>query len=80
MAKVTFNSLIYKAHNYYVAAGMTPEGAAALEGNQYAESAGFIPKRLEFLCVKRYKEKGIVYTDDTYTKILTPGRFQERNF
>lgn len=47
MAKVTFNSLIYKAHNYYVAAGMTPEGAAALEGNQYAESAGFIPKRLE---------------------------------
>ena len=45
MAKVTFNSLIYKAHNYYVAAGMTPEGAAALEGNQYAESAGFIPKR-----------------------------------
>ena len=50
MAKVTFNSLIYKAHNYYVAAGMTPEGAAALEGNQYAESAGFIPKRLEFLC------------------------------
>lgn len=80
MAKVTFNSLIYKAHNYYVAAGMTPEGAAALEGNQYAESAGFIPKRLEFLCVKRYKEKGIVYTDDTYTKNIDSGKISRAEF
>lgn len=80
MAKVTFNSLIYKAHNYYVAAGMTPEGAAALEGNQYAESAGFIPKCLEFLCVKRYKEKGIVYTDDTYTKNIDSGKISRAEF
>ena len=80
MAKVTFNSLIYKAHNYYVVAGMTPEGAAALEGNQYAESAGFIPKRLEFLCVKRYKEKGIVYTDDTYTKNIDSGKISRAEF
>lgn len=80
MAKVTFNSLIYKAHNYYVAAGMTPEGAAALEGNQYAESAGFIPKCLEFLCVERYKEKGIVYTDDTYTKNIDSGKISRAEF
>ena len=80
MAKVTFNSLIYKAHNYYVAAGMTPEGAAALEGNQYAESAGFVSNRLEFLCVKRYKEKGIVYTDESYTKYVDSGKISKTEF
>lgn len=80
MAKVEFNSLMYKAHDYYVAAGMTPEGAAALEGNQYAESAGFIPERLEFLCVKRYKEKGITYTDDTYTAKIDSGKISRAEF
>lgn len=80
MAKVTFNSLIYKAHNYYVAAGMTPEGAAALEGNQYAESAGFVSNRLEFLCVKRYKEKGIAYTDESYTKYVDSGKISKTEF
>lgn len=80
MEKVTFNSLIYKAHNYYVAAGMTPEGAAALEGNQYAESAGFVSNCLEFLCVKRYKEKGIVYTDESYTKYVDSGKISKTEF
>lgn len=80
MAKVKINSLMYKAHDYYVAAGMTPEGAAALEGNQYAESAGFIPERLEFLCVKMYKEKGIAYTDDTYTAKIDSGKISRAEF
>ena len=57
MAKVTFNSLIYKAHNYYVAAGMTPEGAAALEGNQYAESAGQTIPIQKILTPGRFQEQ-----------------------
>ena len=80
MAKVIFNDWIRVAYQEYRKAGMTPEGAAGMLGNQYAESAGFIPKRLEFLCVKRYKEKGIVYTDDTYTKNIDSGKISRAEF
>ena len=57
------NNFARKAYKAYTAFGLTPEGACGLMGNQYSESAGFLANRLEFLCVKRYKEKGKTYTD-----------------
>ena len=80
MAKVTFNDWIRVAYQEYRKAGMTPEGAAGVLSNQYAESAGFLANRLEFLCVKRYKEKGKVYTDANYTQDVDSGKISRAEF
>ena len=80
MAKVIFNDWIRVAYQEYRKAGMTPEGAAGMLGNQYAESAGFLANRLEFLCVKRYKQKGKVYTDDSYTQAVDSGKISRAEF
>lgn len=80
MAKVIFNDWIRVAYQEYRKAGMTPEGAAGMLGNQYPESAGFLANRLEFLCVKRYKEKGKVYTDDSYTQAVDSGKISRAEF
>lgn len=74
------NDYARKAYKAYTAFGLTPEGACGLMGNQYAESAGFVSNRLEFLCVKRYKEKGIVYTDESYTKYVDSGKISKTEF
>ena len=60
------NNFARKAYKAYTAFGLTPEGACGLMGNQYSESAGFLANRLEFLCVKRYKEKGKTYRCHIY--------------
>ena len=80
MAKVIFNDWIRVAYQEYIKAGMTPEGAAGMLGNQYPESAGFLANRLEFLCVKRYKQKGKVYTDDSYTQAVDSGKISRAEF
>lgn len=80
MAKVIFNDWIRVAYQEYRKAGMTPEGAAGMLGNQYPESAGFLANRLEFLCVKRYKEKGKVYTDKSYTQAVDSGKISRAEF
>lgn len=80
MAKVIFNDWIRVAYQEYRKAGMTPEGAAGMLGNQYPESAGFLANRLEFLCVKRYKRKGKVYTDDSYTQAVDSGKISRAEF
>lgn len=80
MAKVIFNDWIRVAYQEYKKAGMTPEGAAGMLGNQYPESAGFLANRLEFLCVKQYKQKGKVYTDDSYTKSVDSGKISRAEF
>ena len=55
-----------KAYKKFIAAGMTPAGACGLLGNLEAESDGFYPNRVEYLCIKRLKENGKSYTDESY--------------
>ena len=74
------NDYARKAYKAYTAFGLTPEGACGLMGNQYSESAGFLTNRLEFLCVKRYKEKGKTYTDATYTQAVDNGKISRAEF
>lgn len=74
------NNFAKKAYKAYTAFGLTPEGACGLMGNQYPESAGFLANRLEFLCVKRYKEKGKTYTDATYTQAVDSGKISRAEF
>ena len=80
MAKITINDFAKKAYKKYIDAGMTPAGACGLMGNQYAESAGFIAKTVEFLCIKRLKENGKIYTQDTYYKAVDSGEISKAEF
>lgn len=73
MAKITINDFAKKAYKRYIAAGMTPSGACGLMGNQYAESDGFVANRVEYLCLKRLKENGKIYTHETYTDAVNSG-------
>lgn len=74
------NNFARKAYKAYTDFGLTPAGACGLMGNQYSESAGFLANRLEFLCVKRYKEKGKTYTDATYTQAVDNGKIFRAEF
>ena len=68
------------AYSRFTAAGMTPQGACGLIGNLEAESDGFYPNRLEYLCVKRLKENGKTYTDETYTASIDSGKISCEEF
>lgn len=80
LSKISINNFAKKAYERYIAAGMTPEGACALMGNQYAESAGFIANRVEYLCLQRLKECGKIYTDKTYTSAVDSGKISKAEF
>lgn len=80
MTKITINDFAKKAYKRYIEAGMTPEGACGLMGNQYSESAGFLANRVEFLCLKRLRENGKVYTDETYTAAVDSGKISKAEF
>ncbi|MCH1978242.1 phage tail tip lysozyme [Lawsonibacter sp. OA9] len=69
-----------RAYKHFVAAGMTPAGACGLIGNLEAESDGFWCNRLEYLCVKRLKERGKVYTDTSYTAAVDSGKISCEEF
>ena len=69
-----------KAYHRFISEGMTPSGACGLIGNLEAESDGFYPNRLEYLCVKRLKENGKVYTDKTYTAAVDSGKISCEEF
>ena len=77
---ININEYAKKAYEYYVSCGMTPQGACGLMGNQYSESAGFIANRVEFLCIKRLKENGKSYTDESYTKAVDTGAISKAGF
>lgn len=62
-----------RAYQKFIAAGMTPAGACGLIGNLEAESDGFYPSRVEYLCLKRLKESGKVYTDESYVAAIDRG-------
>ena len=65
--------------NRLIKEGLTPEGAAGLRGNIYAES-GMMPNRVELLCLKRLKEVGKIYTDATYTAFVDDGTITKDEF
>lgn len=68
------------AYSFFTAMGITPLGACGLIGNLEAESDGFYPNRLEYLCVKRLKENGKTYTDETYTASIDSGKISCEEF
>lgn len=69
-----------RAYRKFIAAGMTPAGACGLTGNLEAESDGFYTNRVEYLCLKRLKESGQVYTDETYTAAVDAGKISYEEF
>lgn len=75
-----------KAHKRFLAEGMTVAGSCGLIANLEAESDGFYPHRVEYLCLKRLKENGIKdaagkdYTHETYTKAVDSGRITREKF
>lgn len=74
------NNFARKAYTAYTAFGLTPEGACGLMGNQFPESMGFLANKLELLCAKRYKEKGKIYTDISYTQAVDSGKISRAEF
>ena len=52
-----------RAYKKFIQAGMTPAGACGLIGNLQAESDGFYPNRVEYLCIKRLKENEMCIRD-----------------
>lgn len=74
---VTFTFL---PHKKFRQAGMTAAGACGLIGNLEAESDGFYTNRVEYLCLKRLKEKGKVYTHATYTAAIDSGKISCEEF
>ena len=68
-----------KIWKYLTGNGLTPYGAAGLMGNLKAES-GLIANRVEVLCLKRLKENGKTYTDETYTAGVDSGQISRSEF
>lgn len=58
---------------------INPYGVAGIMGNIYAES-GMIANRVEILCLKRLKEHGKVYSDESYTEAVDSGKITMEEF
>lgn len=69
-----------RAYKKFIQAGMTPAGACGLIGNLQAESDGFYPNRVEYLCIERLKENGKNYTDESYTAAVDNGKISCEEF
>lgn len=65
--------------DYLLKSGLTAAGAAGLMGNLRAES-GVIPNRLEILCLKRLREHGRTYSDQSYTAAVDSGAITKSEF
>lgn len=63
-----------EAYYYFRAQGMTHEGAIGAIDNLEAESDGFYANRMEYLLVRRLKEAGYNYTDESYTAAIDSGK------
>lgn len=68
-----------KAFRFFLSCGCTEAGAAGLMGNLYAES-GLRSNTLERLCIKRYAELGINFTDELYTRSVDNGAIGKNEF
>ena len=65
--------------DYFKGKGLTDYGIAGLMGNLYAES-GLRSNTLERLCIKRYAEIGINFTDELYTISIHNGAISKDEF
>lgn len=65
--------------NYLKEAGMTDAGAAGMMGNMQAES-GIISNRVEILLLNRLAERGLYYSDKTYTEAVDSGKISRSEF
>ena len=79
MAKINIEAE-KRSYKKFIAAGMTPFGACGLIGNLEAESDGFYPTRVEYLCIRRLKENGKSYTDASYTAEVDSGKISCEDF
>lgn len=79
MATINFEAE-KRAYKKFIRAGMTPEGACGLIANLEPESDGFYPNRVEYLCIKRLKENGKSYTDESYTAAVDSGKISCEEF
>lgn len=68
------------AYKKFRAAGLSPAGACALIANLEAESDGFYPNRVEYLCLKRLRENGQIFTDETYTAAVDSGKITRAQY
>lgn len=73
------NETTKKIYSYLTKNNLTPEGAAGLMGNLYAES-GCLPNRVETLCLQRLRERGRYFTDATYTAFVDDGTIGRAEF
>lgn len=64
---------------YLKEAGMTDAGAAGMMGNMQAES-GIISNRVEVLLLNRLAERGIYYSDKSYTEAVDSGKIGRAEF
>lgn len=64
---------------YLKEAGMTDAGAAGMMGNMQAES-GIIANRVEVLLLNRLAERGLFYSDKTYTAAVDSGKISRAEF
>lgn len=64
---------------FFKAKGLSDFGIAGLMGNLYAES-GLKSNTLERLCINRYAQNGIAYTDETYTLNVDNGAISKTEF
>lgn len=78
--KTCIRPINQRAYKKFRQAGMTAAGACGLIGNLEAESDGFYTNRVEYLCLKRLKENGKVYTDTTYTAAIDSGKISCEEF
>ena len=69
-----------RAYNYFRKQGMTVAGAIGAIANLEAESDGFYPDRVEYLCLNRLKAAGKNYTKETYTAAVDSGKISYDEF
>lgn len=75
-----------KAYAKFVAAGASIFGACGLIGNLEAESDGFYPDRVEYLCIQKLRENGVkdkngnYYTQETYAAAVDNGEISCESF
>ena len=79
MATINFEAE-KRAYKKFLKLGMTPAGACGWIGNLEAESDGFYPNRVEYLCLNRLKEAGRIYTHETYTAAVDSGEISYEEF
>lgn len=65
--------------DFFKRKGITRFGVSGLMGNLYAESE-IKPNKLEQLCINRYAQNGILFTDATYTLGIDNGSISKDEF